>query len=66
MVLACLSDKFEKVMTEEKFQIYHFALENDGKDTKRYLVWENQLLTETPFKLKKNYFPSKLNYFIFI
>jgi hypothetical protein len=50
MVLACLSDKFEKVMTEEKFQIYHFALENDGEDTKRYLVWANHVLTETPSK----------------
>ena len=50
MVLACLSDKFEKVMTKKKFQIYHFALENDGEDTKRYLVWANHVLTETPSK----------------
>ena len=50
MVLACLSDKFEKVMTKEKFQIYHFALENDGDENKRYLVWANQVLTETPSK----------------
>jgi hypothetical protein len=50
MVLACLSDKFEKVMTKKKFQIYHFALENDGDKNKRYLVWANHVLTETPSK----------------
>jgi hypothetical protein len=38
MVLACISYKFEKVMTEEKFQIYHIAFEKYGKDTKPYLV----------------------------
>lgn len=50
MVLACLSDKFEKVMTKKKFQIFNFALENDGDENKRYLVWANQVLTETPSK----------------
>ena len=48
MVLACLSDKFEKIQNSDTFEIYHFSLENEGDGDRRFLVWANHVLTETP------------------
>jgi len=32
------------------YTYYHFILENDGDNDKRYGVWANGILTETPSK----------------
>jgi hypothetical protein len=48
LLLSALSDKFEKITDNEIYEYYHFTLENDGDIHKRYGVWANGILTETP------------------
>jgi hypothetical protein len=50
LLLACVSDKFEKIQNNDRYTYYHFTLENDGDDDRRFGVWANGILTETPSK----------------
>jgi hypothetical protein len=50
LLLACVSDKFEKIQNNDTYTYYHFTLENDGDDDRRFGVWANEILTETPSK----------------
>lgn len=42
------STKFQQILTNKKFTYYHFAVENDGNIKRRYGVYANGVLTETP------------------
>ena len=53
LLLSAASDKFEKVMGNDKYTYYHFVIENNGDDEERFGVWANGVLTETP---SKNFF----------
>jgi len=41
-------DKFEKVMNSNVYKYYHFSLETDGDEDRRFGVWANGLLVEVP------------------
>jgi hypothetical protein len=41
-------DKFEKVMNSNVYKYYHFSLETDGDEDRRFGVWANGLLVEAP------------------
>jgi len=41
-------DKFKKIEDTKEYIYYHFTLENNGHNDKRYGVWANGILTETP------------------
>jgi hypothetical protein len=42
------SDKFEKVMDNNMYKYYHFSLETDGDNDRRFGVYANGLLVEIP------------------
>jgi len=42
------SDKFEKVLDTNVYKYYHFSLETDGDNDRRFGVWANGLLVEVP------------------
>jgi len=42
------SDKFEKLMDTNVYKYYHFSLETDGDNDRRFGVWANGLLVEVP------------------
>jgi hypothetical protein len=50
--LLCLitgkSDKFEKVKNTNFYNYYHFSLDSDGDNDRRFGVWANGLLVELP------------------
>jgi len=50
--LLCLitgkSDKFEKVQNTNFYNYYHFSLDSDGDNDRRFGVWANGLLVELP------------------
>jgi hypothetical protein len=46
--MAGYSSKFEQIQEKEKFTYYNFNLENDGDENKRYGVYANGVLVETP------------------
>jgi len=50
LLLSVLSNDFVKLENIELYTYYHFILENDGNNYKRYGVWANGILTETPSK----------------
>ena len=50
LLLASVSEQFIPLTDTNIYTIYHFCLENNGDDTKRYGVWANGILTETPSK----------------
>jgi len=50
LLLACVSNKFIKLEELQLYTYYHFTLENDGDDNKRYGVWSNGILSEIPSK----------------
>jgi hypothetical protein len=52
LLLAAVSNKFNKVQNENQFTFYHFCLENDGNNKRRFGVWANGILVETPSKLE--------------
>jgi hypothetical protein len=52
LLLAAVSNKFTKVQNENQFTFYHFCLENDGNNKRRFGVWANGVLVETPSKLE--------------
>jgi hypothetical protein len=47
IITAAISEKFTR-MHDEPYIYYHFILENDGDTHKRYGVWANGVLVETP------------------
>jgi hypothetical protein len=50
--LLCLitgkSDNFEKVLNTDLYNYYHFSLDGDGDNDRRFGVWANGLLVELP------------------
>jgi hypothetical protein len=48
LLLSAVSPLFSKITKNEIYDYYHFVLSNDGDDNKRYGVWANGILTETP------------------
>uniref|UniRef100_A0A6C0LNJ6 Fibronectin type-III domain-containing protein n=1 Tax=viral metagenome TaxID=1070528 RepID=A0A6C0LNJ6_9ZZZZ len=50
LLLASVSKDFEKLENQDIYTWYHFSLENDGEDDRRYGVWANGILSETPSK----------------
>ena len=48
LMVAPVSTEFKGVDGTEVFTYYHFVLENDGDANRRYGVWANGFLTETP------------------
>jgi hypothetical protein len=57
--IASICRNVRKVHDENNYTYYHFILENDGDDDKRYGVFANGLLTETPSK--KQFIKHKFN-----
>jgi len=50
LLLAGITDKFERIEGDNVFTYYHFCVENDGNDETRYGIWANGTLVETPCK----------------
>lgn len=50
LLLAGISDKFERIEDNNVYTYYHFSVENDGNDETRYGIWANGVLVETPCK----------------
>lgn len=48
LLMAGYSSKFEQIQGNEKFIHYNFNLENNGNENKRYGVYANGVLVETP------------------
>lgn len=48
LLLSSYSDKFVKMEDNKEYTYYHFVLENDGDNEKRYGVWAEGILVETP------------------
>ena len=48
LVLACLSDKFEKISDNKEYELYHFVLEHDNDIYKHYGIYiNNGILSES-------------------
>jgi hypothetical protein len=52
LLLAAASKKFNKIQNNNVFTFYHFYLENDGINKRRFGVWANGVLVDTPSKLE--------------
>jgi hypothetical protein len=50
LVYSYLSKEFTQIESTEEFTYYHFILENDGDEDRRFGVWANGALMETPSK----------------
>lgn len=50
MLISAVHRDFVKLMNNDEYTYYHFTIDNDGNDDKRYAVWANGLLCETPSK----------------
>jgi hypothetical protein len=50
LLLSSVSKDFIKIDNNNIYTYYHFILENNGDDNKRFGVWANGILTETPSK----------------
>jgi hypothetical protein len=48
LMIAPVSKDFKPILTTDLFTYYHFTVENDGDDDRRYGVYANGFLTETP------------------
>lgn len=48
LLMAGYSSKFEQIKEKEKFRHYNLNLENDGDENRRYGVYANGVLVETP------------------
>jgi hypothetical protein len=48
ILLAAISPDFVKLENQELYTYYNLTLENNGDDDKRFGIWANGLLTETP------------------
>jgi hypothetical protein len=47
-IITADSDKFEKVLDNDIYKYYHFSLDGDGDNDRRFGVWANGILVETP------------------
>ena len=58
ILLASASSNFKAINNENKYTFYHFALEDDGDENKRFGVYANGLLVEIPSKkmFESNYY----------
>jgi len=54
LLLSAVSKEFLKLENTNVYTYYHFILENNGNDDKRFGVWANGILTETPSKNQFN------------
>ena len=54
VMLAPVSAEFTKITDRDVYTYYHFVVENDGDDDRRYGVYANGFLTETPSKNQAN------------
>lgn len=50
LLLACVSKDFFKLENNNLYVYYHLILENNENDEERFLIWANNVLTETPSK----------------
>ena len=50
LLTVAISSQFTQITTHDFYTYYHFVPENDGDDNKRFGVWANGILTETPSK----------------
>jgi len=50
LLLAGITDKFERIEGDDVYTYYHFCVENDGDDESRYGIWASGALVETPCK----------------
>jgi hypothetical protein len=48
LLVAPLVDGVEKIENNSLYTYYHFVLQNDGDEDRRFGVWANGILTETP------------------
>jgi hypothetical protein len=48
LLMAAYSDKFDKQLDDQEYIFYHFCLENEGDELKRYGVYADGVLVETP------------------
>jgi hypothetical protein len=53
LLLACFSDKFEKIENNELYNVYHLILESDGKTDHFGIYANNGILTES---MKEEYY----------
>jgi len=58
ILIAAVSDRFNKITDKEMYTYYHMILDNEGDDSMRYGIYANGILTETP--TKKNFDDIKL------
>ncbi len=54
VILAPVSAEFTQIKDRDIYTYYHFVVENDGDDDRRYGVYANGFLTETPSKNQAN------------
>jgi len=54
VMLAPVSAEFTQITDRDVYTYYHFVVENDGDDDRRYGVYANGFLTETPSKNQAN------------
>jgi len=54
LMVVPVSSEFTQITDDRVYTYYHFILENDGDDDRRYGVWANGFLTETPSKKQFN------------
>lgn len=47
LLLAGLSDKFEKICDDNEYEIYHVVCEDDGDENKQYGIYANGVLAES-------------------
>jgi hypothetical protein len=48
LIVAPVCKDFKAILNTDVYTYYHFTVENDGDDDRRYGVWANGFLTETP------------------
>jgi hypothetical protein len=47
LLLSSVSKKFKRLENSDKYNVYHFILEDDGDTSLQFGVWANGILTET-------------------
>jgi len=50
LLTVAISHQFTQITTHDFYTYYHFVPENDGDNNRRFGVWANGILTETPSK----------------
>jgi len=50
ILLSAVSDQFIQLTDNDIYTYYHLVPENDGDDNKRFGIWANGILSETPSK----------------